>query len=204
MTRFQAPLSAILNVSLHTLGRARGPKLQGNLHLEGLRASVEVIRDRWGVPHIYARDVHDLLFAQGFVHAQDRLWQMDFQRRVVAGRLAEVLGPAALPSDRGMRILGLRRVAEAEVDLLNADARGELEAYADGVNACIADQPLPVEFTLLRYHPEPWTPADSLSWAKMLSWSLSANWAFFSCANLPNCPPAHRGCNPIQIGRQPL
>lgn len=176
MTRFQAPLSAILNVSLHTLGRVRGPKLQGNLHLEGLRASVEVIRDRWGVPHIYARDVHDLLFAQGFVHAQDRLWQMDFQRRVVAGRLAEVLGPAALPSDRGMRILGLRRVAEAEVDLLNADARGELEAYADGVNACIARQPLPVEFTLLRYHPEPWTPADSLSWAKMLSWSLSANW----------------------------
>ncbi len=176
MTRFQAPLSAILNVSLHTLGRARGPKLQGNLHLEGLRASVEVIRDRWGVPHIYARDVHDLLFAQGFVHAQDRLWQMDFQRRVVAGQLAEVLGPAALPSDRGMRILGLRRVAEVEVGLLNTDARAEMEAYTIGINTYIAHQPLPVEFMLLRYRPEQWTLVDSLSWAKMMSWGLSANW----------------------------
>ncbi len=173
---FQSALSAALNVSLHTLGRARGPKQQGNLRLEGLRASVEVLRDRWGVPHIYATDVHDLLFAQGFVHAQDRLWQMDFQRRVVAGRLAEVLGPAALPSDRGTRILGMRRVAEAEVALLNSETRAELAAYAAGVNACIARQPLPIEFTLLRYRPEPWTPADSLSWAKMMAWSLSANW----------------------------
>lgn len=176
MTRFQAPLSAIADVSLRALERAREPKLHGTLYLENLHAPVEIIRDRWGVPHLYAANILDLLFVQGFVHAQDRLWQMDFQRRVVAGRLAEVLGPAALPSDRGMRILGLRRVAEAEVDLLNADARAELAAYAAGVSACIAREPLPIEFTLLRYRPEPWTPADSLSWAKMMAWSLSANW----------------------------
>ena len=144
--------------------------------MQGLHEWVEIFRDRWGVPHIYAHNAHDLLFAQGFVHAQDRLWQMDFQRRVVAGRLAEVLGDIVLQTDRGSRILGMHRVASAEVCLLGEEGRAELEAYAAGVNACIARQPPPVEFTLLRYQPEPWTPADSLCWAKMISWGLSINW----------------------------
>ena len=116
------------------------------------------------------------MFAQGFVHAHDRLWQMEFQRRLVAGRLAEVLGPDALPIDRWMRILGMRRVAEAEVACWQPDARAEMEAYAAGVNPRIGRGALPVEFTLLRFRPEPWTPADSLSWAKMMAWSLSVNW----------------------------
>ena len=157
-------------------GERAGPRLRGRLRLPALNGPVEVLRDRWGVPHIYAASSGDLLFAQGFVHAQDRLWQMDFQRRVVRGRLAEVFGPTVLDTDRSMRILGMYRVAEAEVALLSPESRAELEAYAAGVNAAMSAQPLPVEFTLLRYRPEPWTPADTLCWAKMMAWGLSINW----------------------------
>lgn len=169
-------VTTALHVTLTTLERTRRPKAAGRLRLGGLHEWVEIFRDPWGVPHIYAHNAHDLFFAQGFVHAQDRLWQMDFQRRVVAGRLAEVLGDAALQNDRGLRILGMYGVAAAEVGLLGEESRAELEAYAAGVNASIARQPLPVEFTLLRYKPEPWTPADSLCWVKMMSWGLSINW----------------------------
>ncbi len=172
----RAALAAALNLGLAAVGSARRPTVRGRLRLAGLRAPVEILRDRWGVPHIDAANALDLMFAQGFVHAQDRLWQMDFQRRLVAGRVAEVVGPAALPADRAVRILGMRRVAEAELTLLDAEARAELDTFAAGINACMASEPLPVEFTLLRYRPEPWTPADSLSWAKMMAWSLSGNW----------------------------
>jgi penicillin amidase len=158
--------------------RLRKPlaKTQGMIHLRGLQAPVEIIRDRCGVPHVYAANARDLMFAQGFVHAQDRFWQMDFQRRLVAGRLSEVMGAVTVPVDRWLRILGMRRVAEKEVGLVTGDARTNVEAYASGVNACIAEGPLPVEFSLLRYKPEPWSVADSLSWAKMMSWVLSVNW----------------------------
>jgi penicillin amidase len=137
---------------------------------------VDIIRDRWGIPHIYAETTHDLMFAQGFVHAQDRLWQMDFQRRLVAGRLSEVMGAQTVPVDRWLRVLGMRRVAEREVALLGADVHASLEACAAGVNVRIAQGRLPVEFTLLRYQPEPWQVADTLSWIKMMSWMLSVNW----------------------------
>ena len=176
MSIFHTALSAALSAGLMTVGRVRRPKTRGRMRLRGLTAPVEILRDRWGVPHIYAANARDLMFAQGFVHAQDRLWQMDFQRRLVAGRLAEVVGAAALPADRAVRILGMRRVAETELALLDADARAEVDAYVAGINACMAADPLPTEFTLLRYRPEPWTPADSLSWAKMMAWSLSGNW----------------------------
>lgn len=174
------PLSRVtattVNATLKGIERARPPKLSGRLSIDGLADPVQILRDRWGVPHIYARCTADLLFAQGFVHAQDRLWQMDFQRRVVAGRLAEVFGPTILQTDRGMRVLGMYRVAEAEAELLSSEGRAELAAYTAGINACISRQPLPVEFRLLRYRPEPWQPAHSLYWAKMLSWGLSINW----------------------------
>jgi penicillin amidase len=142
----------------------------------GLQAPVEVIRDRWGVPHIYAGSIPDALFAQGYLHAEERLWQMDFNRRLVAGRIAEILGAVALPLDRWMRILGMRRVAARQPDLLEPETRHYFEAYAAGVNARIAQGRLPVEFTLLRYKPEPWTIVDSLSWTKMMAWTLSVNW----------------------------
>ena len=149
----------------------------GIIHFpEGIESPVEIIRDRWGVPHIYAQNAQDLLFAQGFVHAQDRLWQMDFQRRLVAGQLSEVLGAETIEVDRWMRIIGMHRVAEKEVPLLSEDETALLQAYTAGVNARIQAGRLPLEFALLRYRPRPWTLADSLSWSKMLSWTLSVNW----------------------------
>jgi penicillin amidase len=165
-----------LHLTLTGAGRARPSKTRGRIRLSGLSEPVEILRDRWGVPHIYAANRRDLLFAQGFVHAQDRLWQMDFQRRVVRGRLSEVFGAATVETDRAMRILGMFRVAEAEAAALSAESCVDLEAYAAGVNAAMASQPLPIEFTLLRYRPEPWKPADSLCWAKMMAWGLSINW----------------------------
>lgn len=168
--------SSLIGQGLSLLSRPRLAQTSGTLHLEGLSAPVEVIRDRWGVPHIYAANTPDLMFAQGFVHAQDRLWQMDFQRRLVSGRLAEVLGPAALSSDRWLRILGLRHIALREAAALSGEVRTNMSSYAAGVNALIARGPLPIEFALLRYRPEPWTPADTLTWTKMLAWSLSVNW----------------------------
>ncbi|MCL6430391.1 MAG: penicillin acylase family protein [Anaerolineae bacterium] len=169
-------LTPIFGTVLSWLGRRRLPRVSGRLRLRSLEGVVEVLRDRWGVPHIYAQSVHDVMFAQGYVHAQERLWQMDWSRRLAAGRLAEVLGEAALPLDRWVRILGLRRAAEAALPLLDGEPRAWVEAYVAGVNACMAREPLPIEFTLLRYEPEPWTAVDSLSWGKVLGWNLSTNW----------------------------
>jgi penicillin amidase len=169
-------VAGLVGVGYYLLLKRPLARTEGSLSLPGLEDPVEVLRDRWGVPHIYARSVHDLLLAQGFVHAQDRLWQMDFARRLVAGRLSEVMGEQTVPLDRWMRTLTIRRVAEQEVDLLDDATRADLEAYVAGVNARIAQGRLPVEFTLLRYAPEPWTVADSLSWIKMMSWVLSVNW----------------------------
>ena len=154
------------------------PKVEGTLHLAGLEGRVEVLRDEWGVPHIYAGSAHDLFFAQGYVHAQDRLWQMTLQRRIGSGRLSEVLGEVTLEVDRFFRTVGLNRAAEAEVEMLDADTRSTLEAYAAGVNAYLASNARrpPVEFKLLRFDPEPWQPVDSLYWAKVMAWNLGGNW----------------------------
>lgn len=161
---------------LSLMAYSRLPKTDGRIRLAGLRAPVEILWDSWGVPHIYAKNEHDLFFAQGYVHAQDRLWQMEFNRRLVAGCLSEVLGEIALPLDRWMRTLTLRHVAEFEVPLLQEEVKQAFQAYANGVNAFIAQGRLPLEFTLLRYRPRPWQIADSLSWIKMMSWTLSVNW----------------------------
>jgi penicillin amidase len=160
----------------YALFRRPLPQTEGTLRLQGLERDVEIIRDRWGVPHIYAENETDLFFAQGFVHAQDRLFQMDFWRRLASGRLAEVLGPPAVEVDRWMRIIGLRRVAEKEVSLLDDRARELMFAYASGVSAYIDGGKLPLEFTLLRYNPERWQIADTLAWGKYMDWSLSVNW----------------------------
>lgn len=151
-------------------------RVAGRLSIAGLQGEVEILRDRWGVPHIYAESIHDVMMAQGFVHAQDRLWQMDFERRLASGRLSEVMGQETVAVDRWIRTIGLRRVAEQEVGLLNAETRIVLESYAAGVNARIEQGRLPIEFSLLRYKPEPWTPADTLSWVKFMAWALSVNW----------------------------
>lgn len=154
------------------------PQIAGTLAVAGLQAPVEVIRDRWGVPHLFARNEHDLLFAQGFVHAQDRLWQMELNRRTASGRLSEIFGAVTLETDRFLRTVGLRRAAEAEWAIQPADVKALAAAYAEGVNAFIATHRdrLPVEFALLRFSPEPWTPVDSIVFAKLMAWVLAGNW----------------------------
>lgn len=155
------------------------PQITGTLAVPGLRAPVEILRDRWGVPHLYALNAHDLFFAQGYVHAQDRLWQMDFNRRVPSGRLSEIFGEATLPADRFMRTIGLRRAAEEEWARLDPESRDALDAYAAGVNALLAQhRGLPVEFVVLRYRPDPWGPVDCLAYSKLLDWTLSDTWEF--------------------------
>ena len=152
------------------------PRRHGRVPLPGLDADVQVVVDTWGVPHVYAGSMTDLVRAQGYLHAQDRLWQLEVNRRIVAGRMAEVVGEVAVPLDRWMRTLSLRHVAEQEPALLSDEVRGLLEAYAQGVNARIDEGRLPVEFSLLRHRPEPWTVVDSLAWTKMMALTLSVNW----------------------------
>ena len=147
----------------HTL-QASLPQVDGTLHIQGLADTVHVERDAHGVPSITAASVDDLVFAQGYVTAQDRLWQMDMLRRHVTGRLAEVLGSSMVEHDRTQRYLQLRQTAERNLPLLKEEERHFLQRYADGVNAEIAAslQHLPAEFRLLSYKPEPWTALDSL------------------------------------------
>ncbi|MDH3320735.1 MAG: penicillin acylase family protein [Betaproteobacteria bacterium] len=153
------------------------PQEEGEVRLAGLAKPVEVLRDGYGVPHIAAHSLDDAMYALGFVHAQDRLWQMEINRRTAAGRLAEILGESALESDRLLRTLGIRRAAEANFKQLGAETRGLLESYAAGVNAFLGSRPvLPIEFWMTGVNPEPWTPADSLSWVKMMAWDLGGNW----------------------------
>ena len=160
------------------LGYASLPQLTGDLQLDGLRAKVTISRDALGIPLIEAESEHDAAMALGFVHAQDRLWQMEMNRRIGAGRLAEVVGEPGLPVDRFLRTLGLYRAAEAALEHLSPEARDRLDAYAIGVNAVISDdsKPLPPEFLLLRHEPEPWQPADSLVLVKTMALSLVESW----------------------------
>jgi len=159
------------------LQRSR-PQTEGVFHLSGLEGDVELLRDRWGVAHIYAHSTADLFFARGFVHAQDRLWQMELARRALSGRLAEVFGPFALKRDRFARTIGIRRVVEAEVELLDDETRAILEAYTEGVNAFPEGHRdrLPPEFAILQFQPQPWAIEDCLLWAKGAAWNLAVHW----------------------------
>lgn len=154
------------------------PQTAGTIVLEGPFAPIEIRRDAQGVPHIAAADARDAAFALGFAHAQDRLWQMDMMRRYGAGRLSEVVGARALDTDRMMRTLGVYRLAERAVDQIDSDTRIALESYAKGVNAFLATRrgALPPEFIALGYAPEPWRPADSLVWGKLMAMQLSGDW----------------------------
>lgn len=158
------------------IGRWRAPSLEGTVGATGLHGPVEIVRDRWGAAHIYADAPSDLYFAQGYAHAQERLFQMDFVRRLISGRLAEIVGPPALDADRWLRTLTLRRVAEQEAGLLDEQAYAEVSSYVAGVNAYLQTAPLPLECLLLAYRPEPWSFSDTLAWGKLMAWSLSSNW----------------------------
>lgn len=153
------------------------PKTEGEVSLAGLAKPLEVLRDRYGIPHIFAESLEDASYALGYAHAQDRLWQMEINRRIAAGRLSEVVGAGGLETDRFLRTLGVRRAAEANLKTLDAETRKLLEAYAAGVNAYLAADPmLPPEFLLTGTRPEPWSPADSIAWIKMMAWDLGGNW----------------------------
>jgi len=178
-------LVLVVGLLLRAQIRLAWPQVDGELFVDGTTAPVEIIRDSTGVPHIYAENTHDLFFAQGYVHAQDRFWQMEFWRRIGSGRLSEILGESTIDQDRFIRTLDWRSVAEAELLLLDADTLAILEAYSEGVNAYLAQCDhkggrLGIEFTILaltgaRFEPEPWRPADSLTWGKVMAWDLGGN-----------------------------
>src|SRR2546428_4832107 len=152
--------------------------IDGEFRLLGLDARAEVLRDSYGVPHIYAQTAHDLFYLQGYVTAQDRLFQMDLYRRAGAGRLAEVLGEPALDADRQMRTFGLARVAAQEPPLLRENTRAALQAYADGVNKFLEGhgESLPIEFIILGYRPYPWTVVDTIVVAKLQVYDAANNY----------------------------
>lgn len=154
------------------------PQTAGEIVVPGIEAAITIQRDDRGVPNVAASSERDAYFALGFLHAQDRLFQMDAMRRLGAGRLAEIIGPEVVSLDHRMRVLGLYRSAEQQLAAASPALRQSLGAYAAGVNAELGSRngALPPEFLLLGYQPEPWTPADSLVWGRLMALDLSANW----------------------------
>jgi penicillin amidase len=165
--------------SLQTRARAALSTINGTIQATGLKQPVKVLRDRWGVAHIYAQNQHDLFFAQGYVAAQDRLFQMELWKRSGQGRLAEVLGPSALQRDVNARLLSYRGDMKAEYESYSPDTQSILEAFTDGINAYIAGRlapggpGLPIEFQLTGFKPEPWKPTDCLN--RMAAFSMTGN-----------------------------
>ncbi|HEU5484610.1 MAG TPA: penicillin acylase family protein, partial [Microlunatus sp.] len=159
------------------------PDTNGTLQLAGLNDTVQVRRDEHGVPQVYAGNSADLFYAQGFVQAQDRFFEMDFRRHVTAGRISELLGEETVETDMYIRTMGWRQVAAREYDLLEPSTRAYLDAYSEGVNAYLAGKSateLSLEYTVLGlggldYAPAKWTPVDSLAWLKAMAWDLRGN-----------------------------
>ena len=154
------------------------PQIDGSASLPGLHQDVTVERDRWGVPRVRASSVEDLAEAQGYVMAQDRLWQMDLLRRVARGQLSEILGPKTLVIDKEFRTNGFARAAERDATLLDPESRKVMEAYARGVNHFIEQHKnaLPLEFSLLRYEPSPWQPSDTIAISGYMYRTLTNTW----------------------------
>ncbi len=192
LRRVLVPLVAVLVVVLVAatvlgvgLARRSFPVVEAELPLRGLGGAVEVLRDELGVAHIYADTAEDLFRGQGYVAAQDRFFQMDLRRHTTAGRLSELVGSGGLETDRVIRTMGWRRVAEEELALLDPTARRYLQAYSDGVNAYLQANPSPsqvsLEYVVLGqsvpdYQIEPWDEVDSLAWLKALAWDLRGNY----------------------------
>jgi penicillin amidase len=154
------------------------PQIDGTAHVGGLEQPVTVERDRWGVPHIRAASVQDLVEAEGYVMAQDRLWQMDLLRRVARGQLSEVLGKDTVAIDKQFRTFGFSRAAERDLAQMDPETRDIMEAYARGVNRFIEQHAnrLPLEFSLLKYQPRPWTPTDTLAISGYMYETLTDTW----------------------------
>jgi penicillin amidase len=150
---------------------------EGKVSVKGLIGKVTVTRDTYGVPHIIAeKSDRDAFFALGYVHAQDRLWQMEFNRRVAQGTLSEVLGDKTIEADKYLRTWGFYAAAKASWPFLSPQTQAIVQAYTDGVNAFIAQGHFPLQFSLLGYKPAPWTVTDTLAWQKLLAWDLQDIW----------------------------
>ncbi len=167
----------LTSVSALLIQRSFTP-VDGVVEIEGLKSEVKVCRDSWGVPHIYADNEDDLFFAQGYVQAQDRLWQMELHRRMGSGTLSEAFGEATLGSDRFYRAIGLRRCAASSYQSLDPAMQRVLQSYCRGVNAFIGANRdnLPPEFTVLGFKPADWDPTDSLAVSELIAWGLGKNW----------------------------
>jgi penicillin G amidase len=153
------------------------PQESGVLAAKGLTAEVEIRRDEAGIPTIVAKNDHDAFFAMGYAHAQDRMWQLELQRRIAYGRLSEAFGKDSIDQDIWFRTLGLGESAKSAWKALDPEAKASLQAYADGINAWLATRPiLPVEFTVAGIKPEPWSVYDSLAWVKVFALNLGGNY----------------------------
>ncbi len=167
----------------NTVAEKSFPQIDGEIQLEGLDAPVDIYRDNMGIPHIYASTQHDLFFAQGYVHAQDRFWQMDTWRHIGSGRLSEMFGKGQVETDTFLRTLGWRKTAEAEYASLDPVSKAIIDSYTDGVNAYLKDHDttaLNLEYAVLGllspdYKIEPWEPVNSLTWGKAMAWDLRGN-----------------------------
>ncbi len=159
------------------------PQVDGRIHIQGLDGPVDIYRDAMGIPQVYATTQHDLFMAQGYTHAQERFWQMDFWRHIGAGTLSEMFGKSELDTDMFLRTLGWREIAEQEYQALDPESRSLLDAYAEGVNDYLSTHQgttISLEYGVLKllnpgYQPAPWTPINTLTWAKVMAWDLRGN-----------------------------
>ena len=167
----------------NTVAQQSFPQTDGDLKVAGLDGTVDVYRDKMGIPHIYASTTHDLFFTQGYVHAQERFWQMDTWRHIGSGELSNMFGKGQVETDTFLRTLGWRQTAEAELKQLSPDSLAILQAYTDGVNAYLKDHTdttLSLEYAVLGllspdYVIEVWQPVHSLTWGKAMAWDLRGN-----------------------------
>lgn len=167
----------------NTIAPRSFPQIDGTIQLKGLNGPVDVYRDKMGIPHIYATTSHDLFFAQGYVHAQERFWQMDFYRHVGSGRTAEMFGKSSVDNDLFLTTLGWREDSANEYAAFSPESKAVLESYAEGVNAYLQDHhgdAVSLEYAILgllspNYEIAPWTPLDTMAWTKALAWDLRSN-----------------------------
>jgi penicillin amidase len=171
-------IAGVIFFALRYLVTKSFPQYSGTITVSGLRHEVTVARDEFGVPHIAAENDYDMFFAQGYVHAQDRLWQMDIARRAGEGRLSEVLGSSTIKFDKMLRTIGFEATAQKLERQISPKSKEILQAYADGVNEFIRTHKgkYPVEFDMLNYEPEKWTPVHSLMISRLMAWELNISW----------------------------
>jgi penicillin amidase len=204
-------MAAILKFLFKTMAKKSLPRISGKYTVQGLDSTVEILRDKWGVPHIYAKTDDDAFFALGFCHAQDRLWQMELLRRTSSGTLSELFGELSLDTDRTIRTFGFRRLAIADLPQLSEKMQSTLKNYAAGVNAYLnsSDFKLPLEFTLIKHKPALWTPEDSLTFGRFMQWQLTTYgaiklvWGHIAMKvgeeKLKQLDPQYPGTNPAVI-----